>query len=196
MWSPELGCALFLPVLNHAVGADDQPVGFEIEPAYVRMAKGRSENELATVLRPETRRASPLPSECGRTAPLPEPNAAATFALLSRQNALGSSLLTSSAGAQLTRFKAAVEHFWSTNLQRQFRKGCNFPQAVLLVPIIGDELIAAGQAEPKGYRIDKRASRDHSVSRVPAHHETPSSRVDNPRTKQEVEGFAGSRMDV
>jgi site-specific DNA-methyltransferase (adenine-specific) len=100
-------------------------IGVEIEPAYVGMAKGRIEKEPATCFRRETGMASPQPSECGGTAPLPEPNAAA-----------------------------------------------------------------------KGTRIDKRASRDYSISRVSAHHETPSSRVDKPRTKQEVEGFAGRRMDV
>jgi site-specific DNA-methyltransferase (adenine-specific) len=71
-------------------------IGVDIEPAYVRMAKGRIEKELATCFRRETGMAIPLPSECGGTAPLPEPNAAATCALLSRQDALGSSLLTSS----------------------------------------------------------------------------------------------------
>jgi len=54
-------------------------IGVEIEPAYVRMAEGRIEKELATVFGRETGMASPLPSECGGPAPLPEPNAAATL---------------------------------------------------------------------------------------------------------------------
>jgi len=43
------------------------------------MAEGRIEKELATVFGRETGMASPLPSECGGPAPLPEPNAAATL---------------------------------------------------------------------------------------------------------------------
>jgi len=71
-------------------------IGVEIEPAYVRMSKERIERELAAIFRREKGMTSPQPSACGGTAPLPEPNAAATCALLSRQDALGSSLLTSS----------------------------------------------------------------------------------------------------
>ena len=74
-------------------------IGVEIEPAYVRMSKERIESQLTTCFRRETGMASPQPSECGGTAPLPEPNAAATCALLSRQEALGSSLLASSTRA-------------------------------------------------------------------------------------------------
>ena len=74
-------------------------IGVEIEPVYVRLSKERIGSQLTTCFRRETGMASPQPSACGGTAPLPEPNAAATCALLSRQEALGSSLLASSARA-------------------------------------------------------------------------------------------------
>ena len=53
-------------------------IGVEIEPAYARMAKERIERELTTCFRGEKGMTSPQPSACGGTAPLPEPNAAAT----------------------------------------------------------------------------------------------------------------------
>ena len=74
-------------------------IGVEIEPVYVRLSKERIGSQLTTCFRRETGMASPQPSECGGTAPLPEPNAAAACALLSRQEALGGSLLASSTRA-------------------------------------------------------------------------------------------------
>jgi site-specific DNA-methyltransferase (adenine-specific) len=74
-------------------------IGVEIEPAYVRLSKERIERELTTYFRPAKGMTSPQTSAFGGTAPLPEPNAAATCALLARQDALGSSLLTSSTRA-------------------------------------------------------------------------------------------------
>jgi site-specific DNA-methyltransferase (adenine-specific) len=74
-------------------------IGVEIEPAYVMMSKERIERQLRTCFRLEAGMASPQPSACGGTAPSPLPNAAATCALVPRQDTLGSSLLTPSTRA-------------------------------------------------------------------------------------------------